>query len=229
MLLSVIFPARKRFHWLAASIDSLLSLARGPVEDLEILVGMDDDDGATQEQLRAWCADSRPQVCIYEFPRYGYKELHIYLNGLAGLARGQYLITWNDDALMLTEGWDEKLRAAIQTQAVPLVYQFQTAGYRDIFTAVPRAWYEILGHVSLCLAYDSWINDLADRLGVSRQIEIHTRHEKNEKIMINDYEIPQEDYDFGQQQLYANGARARRTAEIAHLRCVLYADYEGGE
>jgi hypothetical protein len=39
----------------------------------------------------------------------GYDSLHEYYNELASKATGDWLMLWNDDAVMETEGWDEKI------------------------------------------------------------------------------------------------------------------------
>ena len=38
--------------------------------------------------------------------RQGYDRLHVYYQRLSQLARGDWLLVWNDDATMLTTGWD---------------------------------------------------------------------------------------------------------------------------
>ena len=40
------------------------------------------------------------------FDRLGYKNLHEYMNALWVQASGEWLMLWNDDALMETKDWD---------------------------------------------------------------------------------------------------------------------------
>ena len=46
-----------------------------------------------------------PHIRLYEFDRLGYERLHLYVNSLAGLDRGYWLLMWGDDALNNTDGW----------------------------------------------------------------------------------------------------------------------------
>jgi hypothetical protein len=221
MFLSVILPTRKRLRWLQETLDSLYEVAANP-EEIEVLLGMDSDDQETQSGIAPYLA-KYPNVRILEFDPVGYQNLHVYVNGLAKEARGSYLLFWNDDARMQTKRWDEIIRLTVANQKIPLVYQLQSNHKADIFAAVPRQWYEVLGHISQAAPYDSWINDLADTLEVNTPISVYAIHFIGDERKAAEYiAIPSEAYQIGQQQLYSHAAIQQRRIDIAKLRYVLY-------
>jgi hypothetical protein len=44
-----------------------------------------------------------------QFDRQGYHRLHIYNNKLAEHTDARWLMIWNDDAVMETQGWDTEI------------------------------------------------------------------------------------------------------------------------
>jgi hypothetical protein len=68
-----------------------------------VIVGADADDQATitaAAEAGAYCLIS---------DRHGYERLHVYYQQLAAASRARWLLVWNDDAVMLTQGWDTVL------------------------------------------------------------------------------------------------------------------------
>ena len=101
-MISVLCPSRGHPDLLAKSVQSLRDLANGRPE---ILVGADADDSAT---LRAAIElGTVTQV----FQRAGYARLHVYYQGLASTAKGNWLLIWNDDSFMTAAGWDSLLES----------------------------------------------------------------------------------------------------------------------
>ena len=104
-LVSVLCPTRGRPGALEKSLAGLLDLATAPAR-VEILLGADPDDDATLALPLPW------QASRWTAPhRYGYASLHLYYNALAGQATGRWHMLWNDDALMVTPGWDDVIAA----------------------------------------------------------------------------------------------------------------------
>lgn len=166
---SVLLPTRGRPKSLATSVDSLLWRAR-PEYPVEILIGADPDDTATLE----WPLP--PGVTRWVAPeRHGYRQLHLYYNHLAKMAGGEWLMLWNDDAIMLTARWNE-----IITAQEPAVLWPQ-ANHRpdlNLFPAWPKAWSDALGHVSLCAAADSWMSDVGILAGRHARIPVAVFHDR---------------------------------------------------
>lgn len=111
-LVSVMLPTRARPRHALESITSLLDTATDPGM-VQVLVRTDDDDPAKPD----WGAMERYSATVRNFPfliaisgpRFGYAGLHRYYNELAAAATGDWLLLWNDDARMTTDGWDDVL------------------------------------------------------------------------------------------------------------------------
>ena len=136
-MISVLLPSRGRAELLARSAGSLKDTA---VQAPEILVAADDDDPATVRAARQLGA--RVQVC----QRAGYAGLHLYYQQLAALATGDWLLIWNDDATMMTAGWDvliETVPAGVLVADVP-----STQSPLCCFPAIRREAVTALGRFS---------------------------------------------------------------------------------
>lgn len=147
-MISLLTPSRKRVDLLRASIESL---GKG---DWELLVAIDEDD-----DVEAYEELLRPNVYIYVQPRHGYANLHHYYNFLAAQAEGEYLMLWNDDTIMETKDWVEKIEAHDPT--IPMVLNPWNE-IDNLFPVITRAWYEAVGHFARNTHADSWVQQVAD-------------------------------------------------------------------
>jgi hypothetical protein len=152
---------------LTESVASLLDQAEH-AEDVQILVAADPDDVPTRlaylRRTRTWIPSER----------YGYAHLHRYMNGLAIRADGEWLMLWNDDCRMLTQGWDKVIgdeAPGILWPAADYVPDLNT------FPVLPAAWVDHLGHVSLDQSADMWWHDIGEMTGVMRKIPVSIHHE----------------------------------------------------
>ena len=109
-IISVLLPTRGRTEVLRKSLKSLVEKATKP-ERIEILFGIDEDDTDTLDYIKDVISVDLKELGIESrasiFKPLGYENLHIYVNTLAGNAQGEWLFFWNDDCLMVSEGWDE--------------------------------------------------------------------------------------------------------------------------
>jgi len=165
---SVLLPSRGRPASLAAGTRELLRLASDPGR-VEILVAADpDEDSAGWDlpaQARVWTAPER----------YGYARLHEYVSRLAAMASGAWLLNWNDDARMLTPGWDAIIRA--QEPAVLWLSANHNPG-ACMFPAWPAAWSRALGRVSPVPHVDTYLQWLGQELGLLRKIPVRVLHDR---------------------------------------------------
>jgi hypothetical protein len=171
-VISVLLPSRGRSRSLLATVKGLLGLAADP-GDVEVLIAADPDDQATLDLDRD---DSFPEAAsIWTAPeRFGYKRINEYFNALALLAAGEWLMLWNDDAIMLTPRWDEVIRGESPGVLWP------TADYatnHNTFPVWPTAWTRHIGHVSLDQSSDMWVHDVGRAIGMERRIPVSIHHE----------------------------------------------------
>jgi glycosyltransferase involved in cell wall biosynthesis len=167
-LISVLLPSRGRPEALAESVGSLRHLATDP-DRVEVLVASDDDDPPTDRAARALGARSLVG------PRWGYPRLQMYVNALAHHANGTWLLLWNDDARMLTKGWDERVAEAEPGVLWP---SHNDSPMLNIFPVVHRRLVELLGHFSLSAHCDSWVQDVAQAVGIHHRIPVGILHDR---------------------------------------------------
>ena len=162
-LVSVLLPTRGRPKWLSQSIQSLSRQAVQP-DKVEFLFRADADDLETIEICRFYCEKLPNARVLIDKRGLGYREMHLWINTLCKLARGDWLLVWNDDALMATPKWDEIL-SQVQVQSChnnPDVYMLvipvnRRPLYCTEFMFVRRKVAEVLGHYSLSPHNDNWI------------------------------------------------------------------------
>lgn len=170
MKLSIIYPTRKRFDLFVKSTDSLIQKC-SDLNNLEVLVAMDDDDLDTISKTEDYIKD-KPFIKIYTSERYFYKNLNLYVNQMAKLATGDYLLLWNDDCLMETDHYDlimDKYQNKFMV-VNPLVVnhtEYCRQENRMLFPIIPIKWVELTGRWSNSGACDSWIELISNELHIS--------------------------------------------------------------
>jgi len=157
VLVSVLLPTRNRHEMCRKSINSLFKSARIP-SCIEILIAYDSDDLESSNILKETYKDTE-NIHIFEYPRYGYKHLHKYVNDLSTKATGKWLVLWNDDALMETVHWDDILRS--YGDKFCCICPYSNIGGCGLFPFIPKKWVEITGHFSLNCHLDTWVEDVS--------------------------------------------------------------------
>jgi len=225
-VISVLLPTRGRREVLRKSLDSLVSKAKHP-ERLEILFGVDEDDQSVIDYIKEEIAEDLKEVGIEArasiFKPLGYENLHIYVNTLAGAATGDWFFFWNDDCLMVSEGWDEVID---QYNG-----QFKLLGPKDnhnghpyaILPIVPRDWFILMGHLSQNTQNDAWLSHIAYMLDIFERVDFEFIHDRADITGNNDDETfknrkymegnPNDPKDFGHTDM--QNARVNSAHKIA--------------
>lgn len=139
--------------------------------DYEVLVRLDADDESDYSGL----VTHDKVTTVLTKPRgNGYADLHLMVNDLCALASGEWLMLWNDDAIMHTEGWVELVEDNDPSE--PIVLAPGLYGGMNLFPVISRAWYEVTGHFSLDPHNDSWVSDIAVALCAQRVLDIDVEH-----------------------------------------------------
>lgn len=209
-MISILLPSRGRPKALAETIGSLLDLADRP-GSIQILIAADPDDTETSGAELPW------QASAWTAPeRYGYPRLHEYVNRLAEQADGDWLMLWNDDARMLTEGWDTVVREQEPGVLWPHSNDIATC---NTFPIWPAAWTKTLGHVSLSPHCDSWIQYLGQTLDRHERVDVDILHDRADLTGGHDDQTRAESLagyrtaDYGRPDM-----DAARAADVAALR-----------
>jgi hypothetical protein len=190
-IISVLLPTRGRTEVLRKSLTSLVKKATKP-ERIEILFGIDEDDTDTLDYIKDVISVDLKELGIESrasiFKPLGYENLHIYVNTLAGNAQGEWLFFWNDDCLMVSEGWDEVID---QYNG-----QFKLLGPKDnheghpyaILPIVPKDWFILMGHLSQNAQNDAWLSHIAYMLDIFERVDFEFIHDRADITGNNDDE-----------------------------------------
>jgi len=121
----------------------------------------------------------------------GYADLHLMYNELCSHSTGRLLFLWNDDAMMLTPGWDEKLvpfdvgKLCYLNVGVDVGSKAPQSDKGDLsFPIVHRTYYDVLGHYSPWAHNDTyvyWVLQPFFGHGIHHESGINVRH------LIHDY------------------------------------------
>jgi hypothetical protein len=144
---------------LERAIASLYDTASDP-GNVEVLVRYDNDDLSVLEAAEVCGLNwDHPWIDIIGEP-HGYTGMATYYNELAATASGDWLLIFNDDALMQTPGWD----AIIESRGPGLknlsIDNNHGRAYA-CFPCVPKRWFDICGHLALDTRVDSWLQQVA--------------------------------------------------------------------
>jgi hypothetical protein len=185
-LVSILLPTRGRPEALTRSVESLREKA-GDADSIQICYAVDADDEAAAETV------SELKVrddCVSYFPRHGYGNLHLYVNEVAQLGRGTWLMLWNDDAIMQSYGWDWRI-AEFKPRYV-LDCWTNHPPLTCTFPIVPAAWVQALGHFSLNAHCDSWWQYLGEWTHRLVRADIDVLHERYDLTGSNNDETYQQ-------------------------------------
>lgn len=181
-LVSVLLPTRNRVELVTRSVTSLLSNATNP-ENVEIIVAYDHDDLASvnyfqnnswPEFVKSFNSNTQTIKC----PPMGYHGLHRYYTKMGQQARGQWLMIWNDDAVMLTPGWDQHIQ---NNKNFVGMLHMTTENFKPnltLFPLIPRLWLNLFGEISQHQLNDSWIQDICHEAGAVQEIPVTVFHDR---------------------------------------------------
>lgn len=182
ILVSVLLPTRKRTRLVYRSVDSLLTLSANP-SSIEIITAYDNDDldsdiyfkGSEWNNLiKHYESNSLSIKC----PRWGYQGLNRYYTSMARRARGRWLLVWNDDAVMLTRGWDEQVKSNIDFVGMMHMTTTNFKPNLTLFPLIPAVWLQLFGDISLHQLNDSWIQDICHEANAVCEIPVNVFHDR---------------------------------------------------
>ena len=211
--ISILLPTRKRTAAVIKSIGSLLANAKD-TSRIEILVAYDDDDEESREFFsETWfpfLEQCQATSKVFETERFGYLRLYKYVNFLAEQASGDWIMFWNDDALMLTENWDEEIVnndgyfGLLRMPCVTMNHPFA------LFPIIPRAWIDLFGMVSPVNHSDWWIYNVTVPAGQMKNIPVNVYHDRADVTGGNNDET------FKEQSYAADGKDPTNPEDYAH-------------
>lgn len=178
--IAILLATRGRTEMLGRSVRSLIELAAQP-ERLQLMFAFDNDDETGfdyfVQELQPWLDARDVNYTALKFQRMGYVNLHKYNNAMAKKTNSDWLVIWNDDAVMETPDWD---RVIMSYQGEFKLLSFKTHRMHpySIFPIVPRKWYDLLGYISPHPTQDGWVSQQAYMLDIYQRIEVDVLHDR---------------------------------------------------
>lgn len=180
--IAILLPTRGRTDALFKSVASLINLADIPARvELHFAFDRDDDVGKTYfvETMKPWLDQHKVQYTAKIFEPLGYVRLNVYNNELAKGTDANWLVIWNDDAIMETQGWDTEIMK-YQGQFKLLAMHTHRDHPYSIFPIVPREWYDLLGYISPHAVQDAWLSQQAYMLDIWQRIDVWAEHDRHD-------------------------------------------------
>jgi hypothetical protein len=180
--IAILLPTRGRDDALQRSITSLFELADNP-DSIQLMLGFDTDDnegiGAFQDTVQPWLDKQGINYTAMTFEPLGYTRLNEYVNTLAANSDSDWLVFWNDDAYMETQGWDTII-ASHTGEFKLLAFHTHMDHPYSIFPIAPRAWFDHLGYLSPHQISDAWLSQQAFLLNIWERIPVNVVHDRHD-------------------------------------------------
>jgi len=188
--ISVMFPTRGRPVQALSSMQSMIDTADNP-HDIEFMIAIDDDDQKTIDYVESdmipYFEKADLDLYVFTQPRMGYHRLNEYTNILAQHSKGEWLCVWNDDAIMVSKGWDTEILSHSGQFAVQRFSDNHGHPYA-IFPVIPRDWLILFGCVSPHVVTDGWISQVAYICDAMIQLKSECIHDRADLTGNNDDE-----------------------------------------
>ena len=179
---AVMLPTRGRTDALKTSIMSLVNTA-SDLSRIQLLLAFDDDDTETiqwfRENVDPILLERKVNCTSYVFPRLGYARLNEYLNQLATFACARWIMFWNDDAIMHTVGWDDKIAEHTGKFRCLRMPTHNSHPYA-IFPIIPIEWYMLFGYLSAHQITDAWCSQIAFLVDIMVNIDVQVTHDRHD-------------------------------------------------
>ena len=178
--IAVLLPTRGRGALAERCLFSLIDKAHDNSR-IEYRIALDNDDTETIEYFKSTVIPKFEEQDInfevMSMDPMGYIRLHEYVNLLGQHSDAEWLMFWNDDALMNTTGWDDKIVEHNGKFRV-LRMQEQSQHPYAIFPIVPKDWYHLLGHLSDHQMSDAQISQIGYMCNIVENIDVDCTHDR---------------------------------------------------
>jgi len=178
--IAVLLPTRGRTAALTRSLIGLLEKAKD-LDSIQVLLGLDTDDTVGIEHFQNELEPKLDEMGVHytamSFDPMGYSRLQDYVNTLAKNSSADWMFFWNDDAIMETQDWDSVINSYTGQFKLLAVHTHNDHPY-SIFPIVPRAWLDIIGHLSLHSMNDAWLSQNAYCTNIWERIDVNVLHDR---------------------------------------------------
>lgn len=224
-LVSVLLPSRGRPQGMLHTISSLIVRSDNP-HSMEILLRLDDDD-VESHKAAEYINDvfgNTVRIRTIIGPRgEGYRAFHKFVEELCAVARGDFLLLFNDDTVMDTEGWDTKFARFRDEFCVLRLWSPipRDCSHLTAFPAVHRKVHKVIGHFSLNGFCDAWIQDISRGAGIERFCGVRVTHRQKHDGADPTANDAMSVYAFLSNQLNSTEQKDLRRADLAKINAYL--------
>ena len=177
------------------SVTTVLEMATDP-SLINIAVAYDDDDNESKQYFSSnvWkllVENTGATQEAHSIERIGWQGLHEYYNYLAQNIISDWYFIWNDDAFMLTQGWDQEILAYKEYNGL---LSMESNGKRPdstLFPCVSKLWVKTFGMIGIN-PVDQWIQDITYPLGAYKRLKSKIFHDHFKTTGNNNDEVYQE-------------------------------------
>jgi hypothetical protein len=178
--IAILLATRGRQEPLMRSLQSLVDLADN-AKRIQFMLAFDRDDAVGIDYfvstVQPWMDQQGLRYHAEVFEPMGYINLHKYNNAMAAKTASNWLVIWNDDAVMETQGWDTVI-ASYTGQFQLLAFHTHRDHPYSIFPIVPRSWFDLLGYISPHPTQDGWVSQQAYMLDIWQRIPVNVLHDR---------------------------------------------------
>jgi len=190
--ISILLPTRDRPELAFNSLKTLVDTA-DDINSVEFLVAIDNDDQVSidfiQDIILPWFDNRDIDLTVFSMDRVGYGRLNEYVNFLGANSTGAWLIFWNDDAKMISQGWD--------TEVASKTGQLKIFRFKDnhnehpyaIFPIIPRDWFTLFECCSPQQQSDAWISQVGYLCDAVERLNSEVIHDRADLTGNNDDEV----------------------------------------
>lgn len=181
--IAILLPTRGRTDALSRSVISIINRAVDKAT-VQLLLGFDEDDEVGKNhfitELKPWLDERGINYQALMFERMGYTRLNEYVNALAQASDADWLLFWNDDAIMETSGWDRIIAKRTGEFKLLAVHTHREHPY-SIFPIAPREWFDVMGgYLSPHQISDAWLSQQAYMLDIFERIDVWVTHDRHD-------------------------------------------------
>ena len=178
--IAILLATRGRQEPLMRSLQSLVDLADN-AKRIQFMLAFDRDDAVGIDYfvstVQPWMDQQGLRYHAEGFEPMGYINLHKYNNAMAAKTASDWLVIWNDDAVMETQGWDTVI-ASYTGQFQLLAFHTHRDHPYSIFPIVPQSWFDLLGYISPHPTQDGWVSQQAYMLDIWQRIPVNVLHDR---------------------------------------------------
>jgi hypothetical protein len=180
--IAILLPTRGRTDALSRSVISLVNRAVD-LDTVQLMLGFDNDDKIGfdhfTEHLQPWLDQRGVNYTAMMFERMGYRRLNEYVNALAVASDADWMVFWNDDAIMDTSGWDREIAKYTGQFKLLAVHTHKDHPY-SIFPIAPANWFALFGYLSPHQISDAWLSQQAYMLDIFERINVYVTHDRHD-------------------------------------------------